>query len=76
MTMAGSVLPSFKRGVCRITNTKLKAFSKGVMANTMLMTKNTDRDTPAGIRAAKDFSTVGGTPSGILMTHPFLSTQE
>ena len=76
MTMAGRVLPSFKSGVCKITNTKLNAFPKGVMPKITLIRKNTRRDTPAGIRAANDFSTVGGTPSGILMTQPFLSTQE
>ena len=54
---------------------KSKALWNGVMANTMLITKNTSMETPAGIRAAKDFTTVGGTPSGILMTQPFLFTQ-
>ena len=40
---------------------KLNALPYGVIAKITLITKNTRTDTPAGIKAAKDFSTVGGT---------------
>ena len=68
-------MPSFKSGTWRMVKIKSNALWNGVSANTILITKNTSMEMPAGISAAKDLTTVGGTPSGIRMTQPFLFTQ-
>ena len=70
MTIAPNVFPKESNGACKISKTNWKALPYGVKAKIQLTAKKTNTTTPAGINAEKDCSTVGGTPSGILMTQP------
>lgn len=60
--------PTWDRGVAINLDTKPKIVSKPVPSNRTRTSQPNGQNTMAGVIAAKDFATAGGTLSGILMT--------
>ena len=72
--MVGMIpFPKLVNGACTIWNTKSCILPHGVNVNTILTIKNMVNVNIAGMSAANDFDTAGGTLAGILITKFFFT---
>src|SRR5699024_12320896 len=65
MIMAPSVFPKLNNGICKNLNKISCRFPYEVKSANQFATMKNVRITKLGISASNDFTTVGGTPSGI-----------